>query len=137
MPRGISLPVANNKSDNDASFLLQSLEVLAHGNPRASQVISAQPGSHTLQQMMQSLTLCHDTEKGLLTLADMKVVVGMLHAVHVCITVLPISKQGCHLVLPTVLELLCMITTAHTTHDRRHQQQSTSLAAASSCVSSR
>ena len=67
MPRDISLPVANNKSDNDASFLLQSLEVLAHGNPRASQVISAQPGSHTLQQMMQSLTLCHQTYKGVLT----------------------------------------------------------------------
>ncbi len=48
--RGAStLPVANDKSDDDASFLLQSLEVLAHGNPRASQVVSAQPGSHTLQ----------------------------------------------------------------------------------------
>ena len=98
MPRGISLPVANNKSDNDASFLLQSLEVLAHGNPRASQVISAQPGSHTLQQMMQSLTLWNQTYKGVLTQTDMEIVVGILHAVQVCMTVLPISKQACHLV---------------------------------------
>ncbi len=64
--RCVNLPVANDKSDDDASFLLQSLEILAHGNPRASQIISAQPGSHTLQQVMQSLTLCNQTYKGVL-----------------------------------------------------------------------
>ena len=48
--------------------------------------------------MMQSLTLWNQTYKGVLTQTDMELVGGVLHTVQVCMTVLPISKQACHLV---------------------------------------
>lgn len=50
-------PVSNDKSDHNASLLLQAAQVFASGNPGSPQVVSPLSGSHALYPQSEAVKL--------------------------------------------------------------------------------